>query len=390
MRKGLFIFSLIVFMILSACSKKPESAARVEIIDGIKYVHNTEIPLHPNKTVTFEEDLSIGGEDDEGNIVLFRPSRFIVDQNENIYITDSQDQVIKVFDPNGRYMWIIGAKGEGPGEFKSVGHQTFLTDGRLLVMDSMARKISIFNSSGEFIESYQWQKQLGRLQFATDSSCIVAEYTFEGDKPLEGRRFYIKEYDFKGNEIRLFGEFVPQEMKVHAERNFAVGIRVPHSPQSVFASDQKRQCLYHCLNDKYNIEVFDKTGKVFKKIDRPYEPVPFTSKDAEKFRARYENSRNENMKKIAKNITMPQIKAITPRMLVDDLGNLWVATHEQKEEEDRTFTAYDIFNTDGYYEAKVWIDKGPSLLMKGKMYRMDTDEETGYRFLKRYRIIWTD
>jgi hypothetical protein len=388
MRKGLYIFSLIVFMILSACSEKPESAARVEIIDGIKYVRNTEIPLHPNKTVAFEEDLSIGGEDDEGNIVLFRPSRFLVDQSENIYITDRQDQVIKVFDPDGRYMWTIGAKGEGPGEFRSVGYQTFLPNGRLLVMDSSARRINIFDSSGEFLESYQWKKQLGRLQFATDSSCIVFEYIFEGDDPLEKRRLNIKEYDFKGNEIRSFGEFVPQEMKIHAERNIAFGIGVPHSPRSIFTSDQKRQCLYHCLNDKYTIEVFDKNGQVFKKIDRPYEPVPFTSKDAEEFRARYENGRNT--KKIAEDMSMPQIKTITPRMLVDDSGNLWVESHEQNEEEDRTFTAYDIFNADGYYEAKVWIDKGPSLLMKGKMYRMETDEETGYRFLKRYRVIWTD
>lgn len=390
MRKGLFIFSLIIFLVLSACSKKPENATGIEIIDGIKYVHNTEIPLHPNKTVAFEEDLSIGGEDDTGNIVLFRPSRFLVDQDENIYITDRQDQVIKVFDPNGKYMWTIGAKGEGPGEFRSVGYQTFLPDGRLLVMDSRSRRISIFDSSGEFLESYQWKKQLGRLQLATDSSCIVSEYFFEGDNPLEERKLYIKEYDFKGNEIRSFGEFVPQEMKIHAERNIVFGLGVPHSPQSIFASDQKQQCLYHCLNDKYIIEVFDKIGKVFKKIDRPYEPVPFTSKDAEKFRAGYERSQNEDMKRMAKNMAMPKIKNITSRMLVDDLGNLWVQTYEQKEDEDRTFTAYDIFNADGYYEAKVWIDKSPSLLLKEKMYRMETDEETGYRFLKRYRVIWTD
>ena len=390
MRIGLLICSLIVFLILSACSEKPESATRVEIIDGIKYIHNTEIPLHPNRSVTFEEDLSIGGEDDEGNIILFRPMRFLVDQNENIYITDNQDQVIKVFDPDGRNMRTIGAKGAGPGEFMYIGYQTFLPDGRLLVMDSRSRKISLFNSSGEFLKSHQWKKQLGRLQFTTDSSCIVAEYIFKGDDPLEGRRLYIREYDFKGNEIRSFGEFISPEMKIHTDRNIIFGIDVPHSPQSIFASDQKRQCLYHCLNDKYTIEVFDKTGKVVEKIDRPYEPLPFTSKDIEEFRARYEKSRSEDMRKLTRDMAMPKIKTITPRMLVDDLGNLWVQTHEQKEEEDRTFTVYDIFNADGYYEARVWIDKSPSLILKGKMYRMETDEETGYRFIKRYRVIWTD
>jgi hypothetical protein len=32
----------------------------------------------------------------------------------------------------------------------------------------------------------------------------------------------------------------------------------------------------------------------------------------------------------------------------------------------------------------------PGLFKKGKMYRMETDEGTGYRTLKRYRIIWSD
>jgi len=27
---------------------------------------------------------------------------------------------------------------------------------------------------------------------------------------------------------------------------------------------------------------------------------------------------------------------------------------------------------------------------EGKMYRMHTDEDTGFRFLKRYRVIWSE
>ena len=32
----------------------------------------------------------------------------------------------------------------------------------------------------------------------------------------------------------------------------------------------------------------------------------------------------------------------------------------------------------------------PGLFANGKMYHMKTDEETGYRSLKRFRIIWKD
>ena len=98
----------------------------------------------------------------------------------------------------------------------------------------------------------------------------------------------------------------------------------------------------------------------------------------------------ESLKKMVRGMSMPTVKTITSRMLVNDSGNLWVETHEQREEEGRVFTAYDIFNQEGYYEAKVWLDLRPEIFVKGKMYLMHTDEETGYRFLKRYRVIWVE
>lgn len=378
-------------MILSACSKKPESAARFEIIDGIKCVHNTEFPLYPNKTVSFEEDLSIGG---EGYNMLFRPQMFVVDQKENIYITDYQDQSIKIFDPNGGYIQTIGRKGEGPGEFSSIGYLTFLPDGRLMVMDLEARRINLFDSDGKYIESYHWAERPGGLIYATESTCLLTVYTFEGDNPLEDRQLFVKEFDFRGNEIRSFGKFKIEESKIHSEKRgetiISMVIYSPYSPHSIFAADPVRQYLYHCVNDVYEIEIIDKDGKVIRRFDRPYKLLPFTSKDAEEFYSRYESRPMEDLKKKIRKMSMPTVKTISSRMLVDDSGNLWVETYEQKKDEDGTFTAYDIFNTDGYYEAKVWIDKRPSLLMKGKMYRMETNEETGYQFLKRYRVNWTD
>lgn len=389
MKKVLFIFVTLSFLILPAC-KKPVDKARVEIIDGIEYIHNTETPMYPDKTVTFVEDLSIGGDNEEGNIILFRPRRFIVDQNENIYISDDHDLVIKVFDPNGKYLRAIGRKGEGPGEFKSIQSHAFLPDGRLLVMDSSANRSSFFDSSGNLIESYQWKKRLGRLHFVTNSSYIVNEYIYEEEWSINGRKLWVKEYSFEGSEVCSFGEFVASKRKQVSEGNRSVTTGVPHSPESIFAADQNRQYLYHCLNNKYIIEVYDKSGKVFRKIDLPYEALPFTSKDADEFRAPFEKVQNELYKKLAKEMPMPKLKTITPYMLVDDLGNLWVETNEKKEEEDRIITAYDIFNKDGYYEAKVWLDKRPSLFVKGKMYRMEIDKESGYMFIKRYRAIWSE
>jgi len=85
---------------------------------------------------------------------------------------------------------------------------------------------------------------------------------------------------------------------------------------------------------------------------------------------------------------MPNVKSIVVRMYIDDRSNLWVRTNEKKEEKDQTLRAFDIFNPDGHYYAKVWTDISPQIFKKGKMYRMDRDEDTGYQTLKRYKVLW--
>ena len=392
MRRILFVISIFILFLFFACGKKPESEASVEIIDGIEHVHNTGTPLHPDSSVTFEEELSIGG---EGYEMLSRPMQYIIDNEGSIYISDWQDQAIKVFDANGDFIRTIGRQGDGPGEFSNVGRMTFLPDGRLMVTDSRANRISLFDPEGAYLASYHWTERLGRVHYATDSTCVMTVYAFdESADPGAGGKLFVKSFDFDGNEIQTFGEFKMAESRSHSvpsgETVIVVGISVPDPPQSIFAADPARLRLYHCVNNEYKIEVFDLDGKVIRRFDRPYEPLPFTGEDAQEFRARYEDSRNEAIKKIVQEMPMPSVKTVTPQMRVDDAGNLWVETHEEKEEEDTVLTAYDIFNPDGYYEAKVWVEVKPEIFVNGKMYRFHTDEETGYRFVKRYNVVWDE
>jgi hypothetical protein len=393
MKRTLLLYSILVLFLVFACGKKQGSEATVEIIDGVEYIHNTGTPLYPDKSVTFVEELSVGGEEYD---MLSRPMRFIVDREGGIYISDSQDQTIKIFDQNGEYVRSIGRKGEGPGEFSYLGSQTFLPDGKLLAMDSMSMRLNLFDPEGNYLTSYHWAHRPGRLLYATALDCVMSVYTFQDSKdPLSGRKLFVKKFDFEGDEINSFGEFKPEEGKVHTESRSGGGgvallISLPYAPHSIFASDPERQYLYHCVNNEYMIEVFDKDGKVIRRFDRPYEPLSFTSEDAEKFRSRYKDSNMEGLKKMVQGMSMPAIKTITPQMRVDDVGNLWVETYEQRDGDEKDFTAYDIYNPDGYYEAKVWIDLKPEYFVNGKMYRTHRDEETGYSLVKRYRVVWND
>jgi hypothetical protein len=220
-----------------------------------------------------------------------------------------------------------------------------------------------------------------------NSSYIIGERAYAGI--IENGFFYLKEIDFEGKEVRSYGEFTMPKSLIIRDGEITTYTGLPVTPSSIFAGDQDREIFYHCLSNKYSIDVYDTSGKLFRKIDRPYKPVPFTNKDAEEYRTRHDfPEAGEAYKKAIKNLKMPKVKNIVVRMYVDDQRNLWFRTNETKEQEDKILTAFDIINPQGYYYAKVWTATFPQIFKKGKMYRMDTDQNTGYQTLKRYQVVW--
>lgn len=386
MSKKFVLVTVCFFLVFLAGCKKKVEQAKVETIEGVTYVHNLATPLHPNKTVAFEEEFAFKEKDETGEIRLFKPSRYAVDAQDNIYISDDSDTAIKVFDAQGKYLRAIGRKGNGPGEFELIYDMAFLPDGRLLVTDFQVRRTSFFTPEGQFQTSFQWKKNYSRVYLFTNSTITLNEFSASE----QGTELWVKVIDFSGEELLSFGKFTFPEMKRLQIEGGMIATSVPWSPASVFAGDQKRQLLYHCLNNKYLIEVYNPEGKLIKKIDRPYEPVPVTGEDIQKYKSDSGVRPGSLVAKLRDQMELPKVKTITERLLIDSNSNLWVQTNEEKKDGEKTFTAYDIFNPDGLYETRVWLDLTPGLFANGKMYRMAEDEATGLRLPRRYRIIWKE
>ena len=384
MRRMFILFLVVLCVLVYSCSQTDKAAADIEVIDGVSLVHNGETPLYPDKMVVFEEELGIAPEDAEGNIILFQPSQFVVDDSGNIYICDRQELIIKVFDPQGHYMKSFGKKGEGPGEFQGILGMSFLPDGRLLFTDTSLRRSSLFDHEGNFVSTHKWRGFLLDL-YLTSSSAYFANETIFG----QPSQMFVKKFDLEGNELLSLGEFKPMGIQMLRSGDSMFGITLPYTPRSVLAGDNKRQLLYHCQNDNYLIEVFDAEGNLLRKIDRPYKPMPFTSADAQDYYDSFADNPSQVYVEMAKDVKLPTVKTVTDLLLVDEAGNLWVELQEQKKEEEIELTAYDIFDPEGIYTAKVWCDVRPSLFKAGKMYTMETNDE-GYRVLKRYRVNWSD
>jgi len=361
----------------------------IDVIDGIEYVHNVEMPLFPDRTVVFEEELVIKSEDEEGNILLFRPGWYVVDSEGYIYICDLQDLRIKVFDPEGHLTRSIGRKGDGPGEFQNIGEIALLPDDRLLVLDWEAHRISLFDTEAKFTNSHKFLSWSYDIYVTTNTFYARDENIFGPETQLS-----VKAYDLSGNELFSYGKFVSHHSLQIDEgsRRFSISGK-PFDVHSIFAGDQKNARLYHCLNDKYSIDVYDQSGKLFRKIDRPYRRIPVSGKDREDYLDGIRGISESDRALVDKNLEMPSVKNVTENMVVDDSGSLWVETHEKKETQGKMLTAFDIFNEDGIYEARVWLDVSQislGVFRNGKMYSREADEETGYRVFKRYDVVWKD
>lgn len=81
----------------------------------------------------------VGG--DEEGPVLGAVADVIVDEDQNVYVLDSQLCRVLVFDGDGRYLRDLGGEGDGPGEFRHPSDLCFLESGVLGVAQIMPGKL---------------------------------------------------------------------------------------------------------------------------------------------------------------------------------------------------------------------------------------------------------
>jgi DNA-binding beta-propeller fold protein YncE len=94
--------------------------------------------------------MSIGGPNEFKN-----PSGLAYDdQRERLYITDTQNHNVKVFDKGGKYLFTIGQRGVGDGEFNFPSYLALDKTGHLYVVDSFNFRVQIFDPEGKFLKKF--------------------------------------------------------------------------------------------------------------------------------------------------------------------------------------------------------------------------------------------
>ncbi len=84
-----------------------------------------------------------------GNFSL--PTNVAVDKEGNVYVTDTLNDRVEIFDADGNFINQIGTPGDGPGHFARPKGIAIDRDGHIWVTDEVQSRVQVFNKRGQLL-----------------------------------------------------------------------------------------------------------------------------------------------------------------------------------------------------------------------------------------------
>lgn len=372
-----FVFS--VFVVVMNChAQRPGWKGERINRDGVSIVKNPVKPLFGEINLTLKEDLSIGNVDDE-NYLFHRVSNLAINTEGNIYVADSGNKRIQVFNNNGDYLHSIGREGQGPGEFASPeGIYLSELNGELYVPEF--RSIEVFKANGDFlravpIESYN------RLYCISPNGIIFAEKDIPVLNDKMQRRSYnstLRLIDNKDGSETKIASFPDQLAKLIEGRSAKFSHGFEHKLH--ICSIGPDSFIYGFSSD-YKFHLIDGTGKLLYMIEKesPQLSISKDEKDAVKERFRESPIKNLN------NIPFPDYRPHYGPIYSD--GDLIFVMMFKTPDDVSDVWLMDVFDVQGYYLFRVSLPVKPKVIKNGFIYLVDSSDETGDVKVRRYKIM---
>lgn len=178
-----FIIILILIMILLCI---------VLFTPDRKSIQNTFIQLS-------KQHLVIDPETQDPDYALHHPIAVQLDQGGNVYLLDSKNDRVKIFDKNMKFIRSLGSRGQGPDEMIEPTDMDLDKEGNIYIADPENSRIVIIDSSGQAAKniSLRGLKFLLDLNIAVDSEGLIYISTAES---------LITVLNISGQIINSFGE----------------------------------------------------------------------------------------------------------------------------------------------------------------------------------------
>jgi len=214
----------------------------------------------------------------------------------NIYIYDGKDLFIKVYSPDGEFLFRMGGRGEGPGEFKRDGRFGFTYDGKKIFATEYFQGhnwITFFSLKGKFIKTLKLPfKGFYGVVKAIDmgKDIFILRVTYSGKVFKKGKIYYYGNRDVIYSFNVKSREYFEIKKSYNDTRisNISSGgdIGIPFIPKFNWGVMQNRSILFSDgLSNTFVLLGLD--GKKISSIKIPIpSPEKITSKDLDRWRKR--------------------------------------------------------------------------------------------------------
>ena len=364
------LFCLILILSLSCEKQTTTWQGTIEEIEGVMVVSNPGEPMYGEEELLLEEELVIGqGEEDADPFLMI--SYLAVDDEENIYVSDTRACHIRVFDKNGNPLRTIGRKGEGPGNLIFPTSIQILPQGEIAIQ---ARAfLHFFSLQGKFLRRFNTSSVRGPIIYS--KSNLIALESISMDPGKENTRI-LKLFDPELNPIMTLAT---SPLETRFPTVYYWEMRWSYNPLVWGVSEENQ--IFWGDKAKYEIFVLSSEGNLIKKVTIDRERIEMTNEDKDRLLDEWFDG---NPPPSDHTFVFPKYYPAFANFACDDDGSLFVQTYERTEGGEKA--QHDLFDSEGKYLARIALKSRNFTLKKGKLYTIEEDEE-GYYCVKRYRFF---
>jgi len=322
--------------------------------------HNSLAEIYRHGKVVLKPEMIIDSSSLPRGVLFVGVASVSFDALGNLYFLDFRDNNIKKFDSAGKFLQIIGQKGQGPGDFKSPVDFAIVKE-RIFVWDMGNRRICSLTLEGEAVTSRDISGLSGRpqkLRALPDGDLVVETKKIHFDDPKKPQDIFLEllSPDLQVKRI-IYSQPVWRDKYIRTEQFGLVNIPQPFSPDIHWDITPDGRIIIG-FAATYEFGIYNSQGNLLLSVKHPSKPVKITEKDKKNYFETITFFDGKSIKTgapdfIVKNTEFPKYKPAYSSLQVDGEGNILV--HPFIEERAKQLFIFDAFSSEGRFINRVKI-----------------------------------
>lgn len=392
----------LVFLLVSCQAKeRPEIPEHIQNLDHVRILTQNS---GPENTIHLEREIEFGSSDE---LIIGGLGSFSVDDFNRVFIGDTQQQTIYMFNDDGRHTASLGRKGRGPGEFQYAGYLTILED-LVFAFDPLQFRYNVFSLTNLNMYKTIPLRSVNKRDFNELSAYElgfmhpVSENKFLGSFSTPMTVTDPSRPDYNLDRLYRFFYLLDDTGKIISNQVFkSQRFHLTASVKGEFRSTYfyflgrtllaiSHHQIYQAWSEEFLIRVYDDNGQYLYAYYYPFKRKKFTREDAIRQQKREYGDdevvfeyRQSVINQASEN-DIPEYWPALNDLLVDDENRIWVSTVIDNDDEYEWW----VLDNGGAVLARFhWpFDEPIEAVKNGYVYTRKTDEETGLQQVARYRI----